>query len=457
MKKKISLKSTLLLSLILYTFIFISYIYSNSENSFKKVYHILPHALEEMEDARYASFLEKTFNKAYEDNPVLVIVEIDTPGGELISTLKIKNLIQQYGRNTLCFINKNAISAGSLIALSCDKLVMAQGAVIGGATPVLPDAKEGMKKAPEKVVSVARAAWRSTAESRGKNAEIAEAFVDENLILTKSKHGIDKPKGTLLTLSTKEAVSLRIADYEANSINEILEKENLTDSKVVVFKPDFIDKLLGFFLHPAVSGILIGLGFLGLLYEIKVPGWGIPGTLGILFLSIYFISRIMVGVSGWEAPALFALGILLLLLEVFVIPGFGIAGLTGAICILGSILWSYGIDNFEEGLWVTAFALTGTIALTALLAKYLPAIAKKNTSFFLNETLNKDPEEMGERKLKKLLNKEGVSETVLRPSGIIKVEGKKIDAVSAGDFIEQGQRVKIITVEGHRVVVEKIS
>ncbi|MDH5719920.1 MAG: nodulation protein NfeD [Spirochaetia bacterium] len=443
-------------SFIVFIFVIIVSISISAQNvNQATVYHILPHSLEEMEDASYASFLGRTFETANKENPALVIVEIDTPGGELVSTLKIKNLIQSYGRETLCFVNKNAISAGSLIALSCKKLIMSKGAVIGGATPVFAGGAEGMKKAPEKVISVARAAWRSAAEASGKNPEIAEAFVDETLVLTKKEHGIEKPEGKLLTLSTNEALSTGIADYSAESLYDILIKEERQNAKIIAFKPEFKDKLLAFFLHPIVSGILIALGFLGLMAEIKSPGWGIPGTAGILFLSIYFISRIMIGASGWEAPALFALGILLLLIEVFVIPGFGVAGIMGGASIFGSILWSYGITNIDEGLWVLAFSLVVTIAGFLFLAKLLPKIAKRNTFFFLNEKLNSDPDEMGEAKLIGYLNKTGVADTVLRPAGIVVVDGLRIDAVSRGDYIEKGEKIKITEVKGHRVVIEK--
>ena len=448
------LKTTFFMIFFILAVHFIGSLLFGEESNKDLVYHILPHSLEEMEDTSYSSFLSRAFTQANSENASLIIVEIDTPGGELISTLKIKTILQNYGRETICFVNKNAISAGSLIALSCKKLVMSKGGVIGGATPVFMSGSDGMKKAPEKVVSVARAAWRAAAESSGKDPEVAEAFVDETLVLTKEKHGIDKPKGTLLTLSTNEALSIGIADYTAESLYDILKKEERQNAKIKIIKPEFKDKILSFFLHPAVSGILIALGFLGLLAEIKSPGWGIPGTAGILFLSIYFISRIMVGFSGWEAPALFALGILLLLLEFFVIPGFGIAGIAGAFCIFGSILWSYNITGIEEGLWVLAFALVGTIFGFFILAKLLPKIAQRN-SFFLNENLDQDPDEMGEAKLIPFLNKTGIAETVLRPSGIIIVEGNRIDAVSKGEFIEKGDKIKIAEIKGNRVVIEK--
>jgi len=420
----------------------------------QKIFHILPHALDEMEDNSYATFLNKIFKKeSKKQKPDLIIVEIDTPGGELKATFKIKNIILSSHVRTICFINKNAISAGSLIALSCNKTVMSKGSVIGAATPVFMTGK-GMKKAPEKIVSVARAAWRSTAQANKKNQDIAEAFVDDSILLSKTKHGIYKKRGKLLTLTTQEALHLKMIDYTANSIQEILEKEKIEKFIIVELRPDATDKILAFFLSPVVSGILMGLGFLGLVYEIKVPGWGIPGSVGILFLSIYFVSRILIGTSGWGAPALFAFGIFLLLIEIFIIPGFGLAGGVGILLIFSSMLWSYGMNDLKEGLWVMAFALIGTIIMSAFLVKKIPQLAQRSSKIFLNKSLNSDQQNI-ETQESNLINKIAVVYSDLRPSGSIIIDKKRYDAVSLGDFIEKKTQVKILQIEGNKIIVEK--
>lgn len=418
-----------------------------------KVLHIIPHTLDQSEDKAYAAFIENAFEHAGKMQASLVILEINTPGGELGATLAIKDTILKSGFKSICFVNTHAISAGSLIALSCDKTVMAPGGVIGAATPVMPDAEKGMKKAPEKIVSAGRAAWRSAAKRNGKSADIAEAFVDDSLVLTEKEHGIDKPAGTLLTLDTEEALKLNIADYKAATLNEIIKKENKTEAVLITYEPGFEHGLLSFFLNPAVSGILIGLGFLGLLYELKAPGWGIAGATGLLFLSLYFVSRIMIGVSGWGAPALFAFGLFLLLLEFLVIPGFGVAGIIGFLSIIASVLWSYGIASIEEGLWVMSIALLGLITASIFLFKYIPVMAGKNKNIFLNTVLEND---LSGSDLLDYVGKKGKALTVLRPSGKIQIGREYLDAVSDGSYIEPEDRVQVILVEGSRVVVRKV-
>lgn len=423
------------------------------ENSL--VYHVLPHELDESEDTAYAGFLAKVFRKAETEKPHLVILEINTPGGELAATLKIKNVLLTATTPTLCFINKNAISAGSLIALSCDKIVMANGGVIGAATPVFQTG-EGMQKAPEKVVSATRAAWRSAAEANGKDPNIAEAFVDESIVLTRQKNGINKPKGKLLTLTTKEALQLKIADYQAENIETILKKENIEQHNIITWQPEFFDKLLAFFTNPTIAGILLGLGILALVYELKVPGWGISGALGITFISIYFISLILLGVTGWGAPALFAFGILLMLLEIFVIPGFGLAGTIGLLSLFGAIFWSYGFAGTSDALWVVSIAMLSMVGGIVLIYNSLPAIMKKNKSIFLTAILNKESAE-DTKKYQDYLHQKGVAFTSLRPAGIVHIDGIKVDALSQGEYIEKDEPVEVIYVEGNKIVVKSVA
>lgn len=427
-----------------------------AENSNNKnlVYHVVPHALDESEDMSYARFLQKTFDKAKDENPQLIIVEINTPGGELSATFKIKDTLLEATVPTVCFINTHALSAGSLIALSCDKIAMAKGAVIGAATPVFATS-EGMEKAPEKVVSATRAAWRSAAEANNKNPNIAEAFVDDSVILTKKQHGIDKPKDKLLTLTTEEALKVSMADYQANTITEIIEKEGMKSFAIAKQQPDFFDKFLAFFTNPTVAGLLLGLGMLALFFEVKVPGWGISGALGIALISIYFISLILLGATGWGAPALFAFGVLLLVLEFFVIPGFGFAGIIGFLSLLGSIFWSYQFSGVEDALWVVSMSLLGILSGIFMLYKSLPYLMKKNQHIFLNEVLASDSQKINE-KFQALLNEQGLTLTSLRPAGMIELNNQKVDAISQGEYIEKNEKVQVVQIEGTKVVVKKI-
>ncbi len=420
-----------------------------------RVLHIHPHRMDEMEDAVYASFLERALEQAAAENYAWVLLEINTPGGELTATFAIKDHILKSRVPTVCFVNSHAISAGSLVALACEKIYMAPQGVIGAAQPITIN-QEGMQKAPEKVVSAARAAWRATAESRGRNAAIAEAFVDENVILTKARDGLDKKAGVLLTLSATEAVRLKIADGLARTRGEI---PVFRDQPVVFISasPTFREQLLSFLLHPAIAGILLGLGFLGLVIEIRTPGWGIPGSLGLLFLAIYFISRIALGLSGWGAPALFAFGFLLLLLEIFVIPGFGIAGIAGIIAVVVAILWSYGVRDLSGGLWVLTIAMLSLVLGVLLFFILLPRLAGHTSGsragLFLNETLDPDEDESDQR-LRALQGELGRTVTTLRPSGVIQIGHRRYDAVTGGEYLEPGTPVRVTGLFQHSLLVE---
>ncbi|MES0489684.1 MAG: NfeD family protein [Leptospirales bacterium] len=417
------------------------------------IFHILPHHIDQSEDQSYASFIMDSFRKADEEKASLIILEINTPGGELISTLEIKNIIFSASIPTVCFVNQNAYSAGSIIALSCDKVVMSTGSVIGATTPVYM--KDGeMKKGSEKVISGTRAAIRSAAEAHGKPGIIAEAFVDDSIVLNKKEHGIDKPAGKLLTLTVDEAIRLNIADYKAESIEEIILTEGFVNFHIERAKPSYISSFLNFFLDPVVSGILIGLGVLGLFSEMKVPGWGVSGMFGITFISIFFITRIMAGYSGWEAPALFAFSLLLIFLEIFVIPGFGVAGIIGFTGMLGAIVWSFGIDNMEDGIIALAVSLVFIMTGMYLLIRLLPTMVKKGKGIFLSNILKKDSEKTIDE-FGFLVGKTGTTATVLRPSGTIKIDDIKYDAVSEDGFIEMNVDIEVAYVEGSRIVVDK--
>ena len=448
-------KILIFLAPMLHFLLFIGLSAQDIKSSRPKVYHIMPHEIDQMEDIAYSGYLKKTMRQAEKEVPALIILEINTPGGELAETLKIEKILRESPLHTVCFVNHNAISAGSLIALSCKKLVMSPGSRIGAATPVMMGA-QGMQKAPEKILSASRAIWRSAAQSQNKSPDIAEAFVDENVVLTRERHGIYKPKGKLLTLTTKEAGGLSMLDYVAKDVAQIIQKEGIKDPQVIRFQPTFQDQLLAFFLHPIVSSILISLGFLGILYELKSPGWGIPGALGITFISIYFISRVLIGQAGWGAPALFGLGLLLLVLELFIIPGFGIAGILGLICIFTSILWSYGVSNLNEGLWVLAGALLLLSVSIVFIFRQLPRMGEHSKGgLFLSDAIQVGAKSNPD-KLKFLLGKQGTVKTDLRPSGSIIIDSKVYEAISQGEFVEAKEKVEVISSEAYQVVVRRV-
>lgn len=432
--------------LFLIIFIFSNYLYSN-EN---KVYVIKKQEFQEI-NRWYAGYIKKALDKASEDNACLIILELDTPGGLLSSALSIKNYIMNSQIPVIVYINKNALSAGALISLSAKEIYMSDGSVIGAATPVYLNGNEP-KKAGEKEVSAMRAAMRASAEASKKNIRASEAMVDENIVLTKKDDGIDLNNKTLLTLSADEAVRINIANKKANSINEILELKNIENPKIINIEKESYDSVLSFLLNPLVLSILMSVGIAGIYLEIKTPGFGVGGVTAIIAFSVFFFAQFFSGNSSFLAPAIFILGVILIGVEIFLIPGFGITGILGIIGIVIGIFLSFGIQNIAIAVFVIFISLIIDIILIILIAKFMTKskdfknkIALESDTSGYHSSISYDD----------LIGKKGIAETFFRPSGYIVIDGKRYDAVSEGEFIDKGSSLKVVLVEGNRIVVKK--
>ena len=319
----------------------------------------------------YAAYIKKAIKKAGDEGASLIILELDTPGGLLSSALSIKNYIIESDIPVVAYINKNALSAGALISLSCEAIYMSDGSIIGAATPVYMKGNE-IEKAGEKEISAMRAAMRSSAERSKKNVRIAEAMVDETIILTKRNDGIDLDDKTLLTLSVEEALKVNIADGKANSIIDIIKLRNLSENSTIInVEEEKYDYILRFLINPAVLSALISIGIIGVYIELKTPGFGIGGVISIIAFSIFFFAQVFVGESGFLAPAIFFLGIVLLAIEIFVIPGFGITGILGILGIVAGIFMSFGINNIAQATFVVFVSLIADIVLIIILARFI--------------------------------------------------------------------------------------
>ncbi len=309
-----------------------------------KVYVIKKKEFQEI-NRWYAGYIKKAIDKASSDRADLIILELDTPGGLISSAFAVKNYIMESEVPIAAFINKNALSAGALISLSAKEIYMSEGSVIGAATPVYLNGGEP-KKAGEKEISAMRAAMRASAESTKKNVKAAEAMVDETIVLTQKEDGINLDNKTLLTLSADEAVKINIADKKADSVEEIIELKGLSENcSVINIEEEKYDSILKFLLNPAVLSILMSLGIAGIYLEIKTPGFGVGGVTAIIAFSVFFFVQFLSGSSSFLAPAIFILGAVLLCVEIFLIPGFGITGILGITGIIAGIFISFGINN----------------------------------------------------------------------------------------------------------------
>lgn len=399
----------------------------------------------------YANYIKNAVDRASEEGASLIILELDTPGGSVSDALNIKNTLIESEVPVVTYINKNALSAGALISLSTKAIYMSDGSVIGAATPVyLKDG--GIEKAGEKEVSAMRAAMRSSAEINDKNIRAAEAMVDETITLTEAKDRINLDDKTLLTISTDEAIKINIADANANSISEILEIRGFpTDTNIKTIERTKYDEISKFMLSPIVLMVLLAMGIMGAYIEIRTPGFGVGGAISIIGFSLFFFAQVSIGGATWIGPLVFILGVILILIELFVIPGFGFTGIAGIVAIFASIFISFGITNIVQGSYVVLFALLFSTLLMIILARFLPKSTLMQKISLTTDTKGYT----SSISYNDLLALKGVAFTLLRPSGTIIIDGKKYDAISEGEFIEKDSKLTVTKVEGNKIVVSK--
>ncbi|MEO7403656.1 MAG: hypothetical protein ABIU95_08315, partial [Burkholderiales bacterium] len=289
----------------------------------RPVVYVAP--IEGIIDLGLAPFVTRVLDEATQARAAAVVLEINTFGGRVDAAVQIRDAVLGAKVRTIAFVNKRAISAGALIALSAENIVMAGGGTIGAATPVqMGKAGEPAAAVGEKTVSYVRKEFRATAESRKRPPLLAEAMVDADVAIP----GIIE-KGKLLTLTTEEALKHKLIDMRADTLESALEKLGLGSPELRSVAPNWAENVVRFLTHPVISSLLITIAMLGIIIEIRTPGFGIPGALGITSLSLFFWGHWLVQLAGWEELLLGVVGIILLALEVLVIPGFGIAGLLG--------------------------------------------------------------------------------------------------------------------------------
>ena len=408
-------------------------------------------------DLGLAPYVERVLKEAQEAQAQAVILQINTFGGRVDAAVIIRDALLKSPLTTVAFIDSRAISAGALISLASTKIAMTQGATIGAATPVQMSASgQGAQPVSEKTVSYVRKEFASTAQARGKPTQIAEAMVDSDVEIS----GLSE-KGKLLTLTTQEALQVGIANYEAASLTALLGLLNLSDAQIKQPSVNWAEEFVRFLTTPVVSSLLITLAMLGIILEIRTPGFGIPGAVGITCLGLFLWGHSIVDLVGLEEVLLALTGIVLLIVELFVIPGFGLVGLLG-IATLGAALVMSIIGagaTIETTLFAVGqigFSLALAIALSFLFFKFLPKMPF-GRAFVLDTKLDGQAGFLTEPLSDHvLLNRIGVAHSTLRPAGIAEIDGQRIDVVSEGEFIEAGTPIKVLRVDGNRIVVDII-
>jgi len=391
-------------------------------------------------DLGLSSYVQRALEEAVLNKAKAVILEIDTFGGRVDAATQIRDKVMSLNIPSVAYVKNRAWSAGALIALSAEYILMDKSASIGAAEP---------RPADEKNISALKAEFTSTALSRGRSEDIAAAMVDKDVEI---KGIIEKDK--ILTLNAEQAIKLNFVDGNASSIEEVLNFLNLKDAKIVYIYPNWAENISRFVTNPVVSPLLLSIGFLGLIIEFWTLGWGIAGSIGIISLSLFFGGHIIVGLAGFETIILFVIGLLLLLAEIFFIPGFGLAGIGGIAAILASIFLTFG--NIVQATYSILIALGVSVIGLLLLIKYIPSTRSWRKFVLSTEQKKELGYTVGTKDLKRLTGKEGIAITPLRPSGIVEVNGKKLNALTRGEYVNSNTKIKIISVEGNKIVVEAV-
>ena len=448
------------------------------------VYHI---PIEGTIDLGLPPFIERSIAEAEENNAKAIIFEVNTFGGRVDAATQIKDAILDSKVPTVAFINKRAISAGALISLSCEKVFMAGGATIGATTAVDMQGN----KASEKVISYMREEMAATAEKRGRDTYIARGMVDEELefpnkvikefindgedldtIKTKVYYLVidgdtvivddieGRKQGNLITLTTEQSLKYKIADASLENFEAVLDTLGFSNLAVNKTTENWSENFVRFLTNPVVASLLTTFGFLGILFELQSPGWGIPGSIGLICLALSLSASYIAELATMSDLLVILMGMLFLMLEAFVFPGFGVAGVAGIIFILWG-LYLLLLPDVPVGEEVLSQASNGLIIgiVGGLVGLVLLFRAMTKTKFWKDLTSpdiqKKEDGYVASFGWEKLVGEEALTETDLHPSGWIKVGNERVFALSEGNFINKDVKVVILSVDGNRVIVRK--
>lgn len=413
----------------------------------KVVYKLFIHGII---DNGLAPYIERGLSEADEAGADLVLLDINTFGGRVDAATEIKDVIMNSKVPTVAFVNKRAISAGSLIALSANKIMMTPGSSMGATTVV-----DGQgEKQSEKAQSYMRAEMGATAEKNGRDKKIAEAMVDEEIEI----EGIIE-KGKLLTLTAEEAKQHGFCEGIYSDEWEIYEALDLGKPTVISVDTSIAEQVVRFFTNPIVSSLLMTIGFLGLIFELKTAGWGVGGTIGLVALALFFGSHYIINLADQIEIIIFVVSLILILLEVFVIPGFGVAGVLGIIGLLASFyLTLVGRYPTTDDLLVAGATLSTSFILTIIGSYYI--IKRLPETKFLNflivkERISKSAGVSQSSNLSELVGLNGVATTDLRLSGRASIDTNDYQVVSKNEYISKGEAIKVESVSGNKITVVK--
>jgi membrane-bound serine protease (ClpP class) len=447
-------------------------------------------------DLGLAPYLERVLGDAEEAGAAAVLVEIDTPGGRLDAVLQMRDSLLDSPVRTVALVDSTAFSAGALVAIACTDIHMTPGAVMGAATPVAGGTGE---VADEKTISAVRSTFEATAEERGRDPEVAGAMVDPDVEVD----GLVEA-GQLLTLTTSQAVDFGYADGVVADRAALLEELGLNDREQVETSPSLAERLVRVITGSVVASLLLTVGMLALIADLLSGGVGVGVVAGLGLLALFFWGHMLAGLTGWEDVALVVLGLVLIAVEVFVVPGFGVPGVLGLATLLGGAFLAMinrdldfvtNDDLVRAAVTVSATFLAIVVGLFAVLALVSrrrpreglilharlgvgePAIERAPSGwlrwFDATARLRADrttagpadehgpavaasdaPPVAADRE-RSLVGVTGTALSDLRPSGVADIDGERVDVVTLGDYVRRGERIEVVRDDRYRRVVRR--
>lgn len=400
--------------------------------------------------------------EARKENASVFLLHLNTYGGRVDFADSIRSAILAYELPTAVYIEANAASAGALISIACDSIYMSPGSTIGAASVV----NQSGEVAPEKYQSFFRGKMRATAIENGRNPDIAEGMVDPRIVVDSVVD--DK---TLITFTVQEAIANGYCEGKFETF-ETLIKSKYPNLEVVHHKVSTVEKMILFLINPAVSGLLIMLVIGGIYFELQSPGIGFPIIMSAIAATLFFAPHYLHGLANYWEIILFVVGVILIAVEVFVIPGFGIAGIAGILCVISGLAFSLiGIVPTDSGLLLPDLDRLG-FAFALVLSSLVIAIF---SSFMLSKYLLDESHAFGrkivlaanqksvkyqisaDKKNESYIGLEGIAYSRMMPGGKIEIDGDFYDAIAESGFIDPKTPIKVVKVSNGQLVVRKMS
>lgn len=402
---------------------------------------------------------QMAFAKAYEEKADLMLIHMNTYGGMVDAADSIRTKILNSKIPVYVFIDNNAASAGALISIACDSIYMVKGASMGAATVV----NQTGEVVPDKFQSYMRSTMRSTAEATGRDPNIAEAMVDPSIYVA----GVSD-SGKVLTFTTSEAIRHGFCQQEAASIEDVLKKTGHSNYTIIKHQLSAMDQIINFLIHPAVSGILIMLIVGGLYFELQSPGVGFPLAASLIAAMLYFAPLYLEGLATNIEIVLFVLGVVLLMVEIFAIPGFGVAGILGLLFMVTGLTLAM-VENIDPSNLQTDLGPLTKAFFTVIISLVLAVAGSMylgqrlfTTNRFGHLALDRiqDKDEgfsSAGYDFQVLIHQKGVAETMLRPSGKIRLGDEFYDATIINGYADKGEEVEVMSYQTGQLFVRKVN